>query len=215
MQHHAKDERTELCSTLRAAGPGAPTLCGDWTTTELAAHLVLRERSIVEMAGRLPVRQLRANAERAIAEYAAREPYERIVDAIESGPPIYSPWAVPPLREAVNLLEYLVHHEDVRRAGEPMPSRLVPIARQRAIWQRLRGSVLLTMRAVPLGVRLIWPSHGEISTLRARRGGAAVTVTGDPVELALFSFGRQPVAQVSYDGAPSDVERVRGARITI
>ena len=32
-----------------------------------------------------------------------------------------------------------------------------------------------------------------------------VTVTGEPLELALLAFGRQRVAQVDYDGAAEDV----------
>ena len=40
----ASRERAALVTTMRAVGPDAPTLCGDWTTRDLAAHLVLRER---------------------------------------------------------------------------------------------------------------------------------------------------------------------------
>ena len=39
----AGDERAALAAALRAAGPGAPTLCEGWTTRDLAAHLWLRE----------------------------------------------------------------------------------------------------------------------------------------------------------------------------
>lgn len=224
MQHHAVDERQELCATLRTAGPAAPTLCGGWTTTELAAHLVLRERSVKELGGRVPVRRLRELAEQSMNDYATRETYERVVQAIEHGPsplesgrvyPLAAFWAFPPVREAVNLLEYVIHHEDVRRADGDTTPRLMPVARQHAVWQRLRLAAPLTMRAVPVGVRLCWPGHGEIATLRTRRGGPVVTISGEPVELALIAFGRQPYAHVDYDGARGDVERVRGTRIPI
>src|SRR5262249_60545235 len=33
-----------LCDTLERVGPAAPTLCEGWTTADLAAHLVVRER---------------------------------------------------------------------------------------------------------------------------------------------------------------------------
>ena len=33
-----------LCDLFEEVGPDAPTLCGDWTTRDLAAHLVMRER---------------------------------------------------------------------------------------------------------------------------------------------------------------------------
>jgi uncharacterized protein (TIGR03085 family) len=214
MRPHSLDERHEFSATLRQVGAGAPTLCGDWTTRELVAHLVLRERSLVEAAGRLPVPRLRDRAERAIADLAARQPYERTVTEFEDGPPPYSPFALAPLREAVNLLEYVIHHEDVRRGDpgqDPVP-RSMPLARQRAVWQRLRLAAPLTMRAVPVGVRLVWPANGEIAT---RRRGTPVVVTGDPVELALIAFGRQRAARVSYEGSDTDIARVSGARIRI
>lgn len=187
------------------------TLCGDWTTSELTAHMVLRERSLVELGGRLPVPRLQQRAEQAIGAYVARHSYPELVNLLDAGPPAFSPWALPPLREAVNLLEYLIHHEDVRRAAGEISPRALSVARQRAAWQRLRMAAPMTMRAVPLGVRLVWPSHGEIRTRRAQ----PVTVTGDPVELALVAFGRQRVAQVSYDGSAVDVAVVSGARIAI
>ncbi|MDT4934484.1 MAG: hypothetical protein QOK11_2376 [Pseudonocardiales bacterium] len=215
MEHHALDERHELSQALRAAGPDAPTLCGEWTTAVLAAHLVQRERSLVEAAGRLPVGSLRRRADEALHELAERTPYDQLVAAVDSGPPFYSPWALAPLREAVNLLEYVVHHEDVRRGVPGTGPRAMPIARQRAIWSRLRLSAPFTMRAVPVGVRLLWPGHGEILTRRAKHGFPVVTVGSEPVELALVAFGRQRVAQVDYDGSAADVATVSGAKIRI
>ena len=40
----AQDERSELCDLLVDLGPDEPTLCEGWTTADLAAHLVVRER---------------------------------------------------------------------------------------------------------------------------------------------------------------------------
>jgi hypothetical protein len=171
MPNHALDERSDLTASLRAAGPDAPTLCGEWTTNQLAAHLVLRERLLSELAVRVPI-----------------------------------------AREAVNLLEYLVHNEDVRRAGTEWEPRALAIDRQQAVWAKLRKGARLTMRSVSVPLRLEWPSRGAITV---GRGGTRVTVTGDPVELALVAFGRQPVARVDYDGAPDDIAAVRGAKIAI
>ena len=47
----ASRERAALVNTMRAVGPDAPTLCGEWTTRDLAAHLVLRERRPDAAAG--------------------------------------------------------------------------------------------------------------------------------------------------------------------
>jgi uncharacterized protein (TIGR03085 family) len=216
MPHHAVDERHDLSQTLRAAGPEAPTLCGDWRTQELAAHLMLRERSVVEGLGRLPSRRMQQLAEDGIARTVKRRPYDSIVDAFERGP-VFSPvFSIPQLREAFNLLEYVIHHEDVRRTGDSFQPRAdIPAQRVEAIWQRLQRSASFTMRSVPVGVRLVWPGHGEVLTRRAKGAGPVVTVTGDPVELALVTFGRQRVAQVSYDGDPAAVALVRDGKIAV
>jgi uncharacterized protein (TIGR03085 family) len=224
MSRHALNERQALAETLRSVEPNSATLCGDWTAAQLAAHLVLRERSGVELLGRLPNKRLHRLAARHMDELVARETYEQIVAAVGRGPtwrdarlpvPTAVIWALPPVRELTNLLEYLVHHEDVRRAqSEWAPRDLAPDLQQ-AVWKRLPGSMLLTMRTLSVGVALCWPGHGEHRTARARRSGVAVRVIGDPVELALFAFGRKGVARVAYEGSDEDIATVRDARLGI
>jgi uncharacterized protein (TIGR03085 family) len=215
MSHHAVDERHEFAHTLREAGPDAPTLCPGWTTAELTAHLVLRERSLVEPAGRLPIARLRARGEAALANYLARTGYHAAVARFDAGPPRWSPFALPVLGEGMDLIEYVVHHEDVRRAGEGWQPRALPVARQQAIWSWLRRAARFTLRRAPVGVELVWPSHGSATAHRARNDGPVVTVTGDPVELALVAFGRQRVGRVVYDGDPADVTALTEAHIAV
>jgi uncharacterized protein (TIGR03085 family) len=213
-------ERHALAETLRSADPNGPTLSGDWTVAQLTAHLVLRERSIVELLGRVPSRRLRRIAQREIDDLVTREPYQRLVDAVDAGPswrdvrwpvPTSAVWSLPPVRERANLLEYLVHHEDVRRAGAEWEPRDLPPVLHDAVWRRLPTSTRLTMRTVPVRVALVWPEHGEVRAGRGR--GAAVRVIGDPIELCLFAFGRRAVALVELDGPPDEVARLRDARI--
>jgi len=224
MAHLAVVERHALAETLRSVPPDSPTLCGDWTAAQLAAHIVLRERSIVEMSGRIPVPALQRRAERALADYARRQPYERLVDAVDAGPswhdrvgpvPVAWAWSIPAVREQANLLEYLVHHEDVRRARAGWTARELPDYLQRSVWKRLPGLIRLTMRGAPVGVALYSPEHGEVRTGRAKRDGVAVTVSGAPLELALFAFGRQAVAQIDYDGSAPDIAALGKARMGI
>jgi uncharacterized protein (TIGR03085 family) len=224
MVHYVVPERHALAETLRRTPPDSATLSGDWTAAQLTAHLVLRERSAVELLGRLPNRRLQRIAQRQIDDLVAREPYERLIEIFDAGPswrdarlpvPAALVWSLPPVRDRANLLEYLVHHEDVRRAAPGWTPRPLAVAEQRAVWRRLPVAARLTLRKVSVGLVLAWPSHGEIRTRRAKQGGPVVTVTGDPVELALFTFGRIDVAQVGYDDEPDDIARVRGADISI
>jgi uncharacterized protein (TIGR03085 family) len=215
MHNHAVAERHELSTTLRSTDPAAPTLCGDWTAALLTAHLIQRERSLTEALGRLPVRRFRARAEARLCDLVAGHEYGALVDTFEAGPGRLSPWSLPPVREAVNLMEYAIHHEDVRRAAPGFLPREKPVAWQRALWQRLRVSAPLTMRAVPVGVELVSPAYGVIRTHRAKHGAPTVTVTGQPLELALLAFGRQRVARVEYAGRAEHVAAVQGARIAI
>lgn len=156
--------------------------------------------------------------------FAAREGYARLVEALDTGPswrevvgpvPVAWAWSIPAVREQANLLEYLVHHEDVRRAAAEWQPRDLPDAVQAAVWRRLPGLTRLTMRKAPVGIALRSPAHGEVRTPTARRRGVAVTVAGEPVELALFAFGRQAVAMVDYEGEPDDVAAAQGARLGI
>jgi len=174
------------------------------------------------MSGRLPVRALRRHAAEAVDALVASEPYDKLVDAVASGPswtdlagpiPVAWAWSLPVIREQANLLEYLVHHEDVRRAAPDWEPRPLPVEVQTAVWKRLPTLTRMTMRAVPLGVGLSWPSHDELIAGRGRREGATVRITGQPVELALFAFGRGAVARVDYEGSRSDLTILKGARI--
>jgi uncharacterized protein (TIGR03085 family) len=206
------DERSELVETLRAAGAGAPTVIPDWTTSQLAAHLVLRERSFAELAGRVPVGRFQDFAQRHLDRYVAGQRYEHIVDAFAAGPPRWSPLALRTVREALNLLEYVVHHEDVRRAAGTWQPRRLPDEPLQAVWSRLRVGARLTMRSVPLPVLLSWPGHGEVAV---GREAPRVTVSGEPVELVMLAFGRQRVARVEFRGADADVAALRDATISV
>ena len=84
-------ERAAFVDTLRDSDPAGPTLCGDWDVAQLTAHLVLRERSLTELAGRVPQERFQRVAQRAIDKYVAAHPYPELVDQFAGGPPRWSP----------------------------------------------------------------------------------------------------------------------------
>jgi uncharacterized protein (TIGR03085 family) len=205
----ARLERVALCDLFVEVGPDQPTLCAGWTTRDLAAHLVVRERRPDAAAGIL-LKPLAEHMERVRTAAAAR-PFPELVEALRH-PPAWSFAAIGPLDRATNTLEFFIHHEDVRRAGPDWEPRPLPREHGVALWTGVPGSAKLTLRRLPFGVEIVAPGYG---TGRAGRGEAAVTVMGNPGELALFLSGRQPVARVEVTGPEELTERLRNARLGI
>jgi uncharacterized protein (TIGR03085 family) len=207
MTRYAQAERRSLATLLREVGPDAPTLCEGWTTRDLAAHLVVRERRPDAAAGML-VPPLRDHGERVRARTAATT-YAELVDRVEQAP-WWSPISNPLLDEAVNGLEFFIHHEDVRRAREDWRPRALSTEQQTALWRRASTVARLALRRFRADVRIQAPGYGEA---KAGAGGTRVRVIGAPSELTLFLAGRQRVARVQVDGPAEIADKLRSARL--
>jgi uncharacterized protein (TIGR03085 family) len=201
---HARRERAELADLLSALGPDAPTLCEGWTTRDLAAHLVVRESRPDAAIGLVlpPV----AGHTRRVTEDRARSDYRDIVTAVRTGPPTLSPFRLPGAEGAANLVEYVVHHEDVRRAQPGWTARSVPPDIADALWSRLRLTAKGRFRGSPVGVRLVRSDTGASSTARA--SSPSVVVTGDVMDLLMLAFGRREV-RVDLTGDPGAAAEFR------
>ncbi|MFF7413113.1 TIGR03085 family metal-binding protein [Streptomyces lydicus] len=210
MSTHAKRERLLLADLLESAGPDAPTLCENWTTRELAAHVVVRERR-ADAAGGILVKPLAARLERVQAEFAAR-PYEELLRLIRTGPPRLSPFALKPIDEASNTVEFYVHAEDVRRAQPDWAPREPDPVFADALWSRIERMARVLGRKSPVGLVLRRPDG---RTAVAHRGTPVVTVVGEPGELTLFAFGRQDAAHVELDGDKDAVARLMTAQLGV
>jgi uncharacterized protein (TIGR03085 family) len=190
----AQRERAGLADLLDALGPDAPTCCAGWTTAHLAAHLVVRERRPDAMAGfgleKLPLgRPLAAHSHRLEDRLRARTPYGEVVGRLRAGPPAWSPMSWPPVDRVVNTSEFVIHHEDVRRAQPEWTPRVLDRADQDALW----GAVGLFARQRPGGAVLRRTDTGD----ERRVGGGATTLAGEPLELLLWISGRRDVARVT------------------
>lgn len=207
-------ERDELCDLFLELGPDAPTLCEGWTTADLAAHLVVRERDPLAMPGIL-VPRFSDVTERRMARQKER-PWEALVHAVRDGPPI-GPMAIPGVRVALNLPEFFVHHEDVRRAngGGPRTDRADLddglwglLRRAGRIWAvRLRGAGLDAVRVNVAG--------GPADTVVVKGGTPRARLAGTPQEIVLFLYGRRAVAGVRLDGDPAAVATVEATSFGI
>ncbi|SDI07548.1 TIGR03085 family metal-binding protein [Nonomuraea jiangxiensis] len=205
---HARSERAALCDLLERLGPDAPTLCTGWTTYDLAAHLVLRERRPDAMGG-IAIKPLAGYTASVQQRLKAGHPYPELVGLVRRPGGVYS--LLPALDEAVNSLEFFVHHEDVRRAQPSWEPRELPEDFERQIWKRVSTGTRLMLRRAPVGVVLHRLGGGV--ALGGPRGGDRVEVTGRAGELLLFCFGRQDHARVELTGDPKAVARLREASL--
>jgi uncharacterized protein (TIGR03085 family) len=207
MSTHAKRERLLLADLLEASGPDAPTLCEGWTTRDLAAHLVVRERR-PDAAGGIVIKQLAPRLERVMDEMRAK-PYEELIQLIRTGPPRFSPFSLKQIDEASNTVEFYVHTEDVRRAQPDWTPRELDAVFQDTLWSRLERMARMLGRGAPTGLVLRRPDG---QTAVAHRGTPVVTVTGEPSELLLFAHGRQGAARVELDGDVDAIAKARGTK---
>lgn len=205
MTSTASAERAALCDLLDALGPDAPTLCDGWDTRDLATHLMVRDRDPKAWAG-ITVPRLAKLAESAMAAQADR-PYAEIVAAVRAGAPKWSPLGLPGAKDALNLIEYVVHHEDVRRAQPGWGPRAVPASLADPLWSSLKLAGRAQLRKAPDGVLL--RRAGTDAQIAAKKGALTVTVVGDPVELALFVTGRGPAARVDLSGDDAAIARLQ------
>jgi TIGR03085 family protein len=197
----ASDERAAICDEFEKAGPDRPTLCAGWTTRDMLAHLLVRERQPWVAPG-IVVPVLAPITERAMAGYDAT-PWQEMIDELRGGAPIWSPYYLGKVDELVNGAEFFVHHEDVRRGEPGWEPRGPEPDRDMQLWTLLGRLGRLLYRRSAVGVVLRCPSSGKELTARSRAD--AVTIIGEPGELLLHAFGRDAV-RVELLGPPAAVE---------
>ena len=195
----ARAERAALSDTLEKTDPGQPTLCEGWTARDLLAHLLVRERQPWAAAG-VVVPAFASVTEQAMRGYA-ETPWAPMVDELRSGPPAWSPFAIPRVAEAANGAEFFVHHEDVRRGVPGWEPRDPDESRDAALWALAIRNGRWLHRRSPVGLVGRRPT-GEQAVVRTGRG--LVTVEGEPWAILLHAFGRRAV-RVEVRGEPADV----------
>ncbi len=206
MTSFARAERTRLCDLALEAGPDAPTLAGDWNVRELLAHLVVREQSPLGAPG-IVISPLAGLTDRQVARHA-RRPLPDLVARVRK--PL-SPLALPGVDQAVNTIEFFVHHEDIRRAAPSWEPRTLTRAENDALWRAIRisGRGLVRPAGVPVVIRR--SDTGAQSTLRG--GDDPVILGGMPSEIVLFLYGRRQTRDLTFEGPDKRVERLRRARL--
>jgi uncharacterized protein (TIGR03085 family) len=201
----AQQERALLVTTMRGVGPEQPTLCGDWTTRDLAAHLVVREGRLDTAPGIL-IPALADYTARVQNQVAAETDWDVLLDKIASGPPTLSPFKL--LDPLVNVAEMFIHHEDVRRAVSGWEPRELDAGTTAALARQVPLMARMTLSKVPARVSLRTPEGKTLATVGR---GPTVVVTGEPGELLMFGSGRNE-ARLTFTGDDDAVHAVREGR---
>lgn len=208
--NHAQLERAALCDLFDRVGPDVPTLCEGWTSRDLAAHLIVRERRPDAALGIIAA-PFAAHAEK-VRLRTAEQPWARLVALVRTGPPTLSPFGLAPVDRAANTMEYFIHHEDVRRALPDWAPRDLDGGLEDELWKVVSRMGRLMVRKAPAGVVLSRPDGPAVT---ARSATPEVEVLGPAAELALFIYGRQAHARVELSGDPDAVEALRSAHFGI
>lgn len=185
MTSFARRERLALADLAEQLGPDAPTLCGDWTTRELMAHLIVRESSPIGAPGIL-LKPLSGLTERETTRISARD-YADLVERVRR-PALLSSSNLPLFEGLANRIEHFIHHEDIRRATPGWEARTLPQKDQDALWLPLRTLGPALVRKAGVSVTLRRTDTGSRAVLRPGKDG--VTVVGLPSEMVLFCYGR-------------------------
>ena len=191
----AARERAALADLLEKVGPDAATCCEGWTTAHLAAHIVVRDGRPDALPGFGVERFWRGSpltrwSHRLEDRTRRQTPYAELVARVRSGPPAWSPVQLPAVDRLLNTSEFVIHHEDVRRAQPGWRPRALPPPDQDQLWRAVTDFARAARR--PLVLR-----RSDATGVEHRVGsGTPRTVTGEPLELLLWLSGRRDVARV-------------------
>jgi uncharacterized protein (TIGR03085 family) len=200
----AQHEREVLCDLLLEVGPDAPTLCEGWTTKDLAAHLVVRERRPDSGPG-LVWPPLAGYTDKVRTTVRDRTQWSELVAKVRRGPPLL----LRPFDGPMNTVEFFIHVEDVRRAQPNWEPRPLTTAMADALWSRVGAGGMA--KQVPGTIEVSSPGRDP----KVQGTGPVVVVEGDPGELTLFGSGRQGAARVQISGDEQLAAQLRAASLGV
>jgi uncharacterized protein (TIGR03085 family) len=200
----ARQERNTLCDLFVERGSEAPTLCEGWSTADLAAHLVVRERRPDSGPGLVwpPLAGYTDRVRRAVRD---RTPWKKLVEKVRQGPPLLLRAFDGPM----NTVEFFIHVEDVRRAQDGWELRPISPELADALWERVGPGGMA--KKVPATIVVTSPGRAD----KESGTGPRLTLAGDPGELTMFGAGRQGAANVEIEGDAELAAQLRGASLGV
>jgi uncharacterized protein (TIGR03085 family) len=192
-------ERDALADTFARVGAAAPTLCGDWTALDLAAHVTSLERQAgvaTFVARSLVARGVRLNDRAAglserFVRRERRRGFETLISRLRQRSPrlLLRPSVVP-----VGLFEIWMHHDDVTAANQ------LGHEDQPGLADSLTWLVRYQSRSISTtAVRLVDASGREWALGHPAEDG--VVVQGPVGDLVRWCAGRPVPATLSITGS--------------
>jgi len=206
-----QSERNNLADLMLSAGPDSSTLCSEWTVRDLAAHLVIREGRPDAAVG-IVVAPLAKWTSKVQAKEAER-PFEDVVAQFRQGPPRWSPFAIPAVDAAANIVEFVVHAEDVRRAQHNWLPRPTDAELNEVLWTRLAKMSRMLLHKLPMGIT-VQRTDIDAASAAIKTGSPVLLLSGAPLELTMLLYGRS-VVEVNIEGDESTVVAFRAAKLGI
>lgn len=220
------NQRKVLCtllSELTDAQWDAETVCTGWDAKQLAAHLIVRERSIVAALG-IVIPAFAGFHVRGVAKVSAY-PRQWLIDRLHDGPPWWTRVA------QVHIAEDWIHTQDILRGqaasadpgneldidtGDHHPELAQALARAcdrfaPLTLRKIRGPIRIQLTDGHTYNRTWLVRPGPQFALRADWAKVApdVTITGPVGELLLACSGRERVANVTFTGNPQFISTIR------
>ena len=160
-------------------------------TRDLAAHLWVREHRPWAVPGMVAKKGVLHRSTDRLQRRVGQRPFDEIVAALRGGAPV----GTPVLGQAIDLHEFFVHHEDVRRANGMEP-RADP-ALDDALWRIIPVfGRFLTREARGIEITLATPDGRR---RRVRKGDRSVEARGAHQELFLWLYSRPASVDVNGD----------------
>lgn len=208
----ARAERSALCDLLAEVGPDQPTLCTGWTTRDLAAHVIVRERRPDAAIGNL-IPPLRGHTDAIRKKTARQHSYPELIEMLRR-PPALSFSGPSFADKAVNTAEFFIHHEDVRRGVAGWQPRQLSADLENALYGQLKLIGKLRLRKFRGRIKINIRGYARPIVTGAATG-PEIDLTGDVGELTLFMSGRQAATQVQIIGPADIADRLRAANLGI
>ena len=208
-------ERSALVDLMRELGPDHATLCSGWTVRDLAAHIVVRERRLDAALG-IAVPFAAGYTERVMKQVSAM-PFELLLAKLGDGPGKFSPLAQDAIAVRANTLEFVIHHEDVRRSINGWEPREFNRDDIDTMWKLFQFSARLMWRRahVPVTLMPFTETEQSLAPVVANKSHSKwksnvtatdhIIISGHPVELILASFGRTE-CNIRIDGSANAQE---------